>query len=264
MSSKKGSIVVVSTGMTLGAHMTPRCRSYIEHADIVIGSNPPLVEQWLESINPNYQSLQGLYAKGKHRADTYREMVDTMMAAVREGKNVVGAFYGHAGVFAWAPHRVVKEARKEGYEAHMEAGVSAEDCLYADMGIDPGRVGSQHFETTQLMKYQRQIDPTAYLILWQVGLAGDTTVKRFSTGEAYRQVLVDLLSEHYPLEHQVAIYECPFTALDDMRIEWMALKNLPSAHVSLISTLVVPPSQKMVKNQTVLDKLAELDLQQEL
>ncbi|WP_438864537.1 SAM-dependent methyltransferase [Neptunicella sp.] len=256
-----GSIVVVSTGMTLGAHLTPRCRSYLEHADIIFGSNPALVEQWISEINPNYHSLQGLYAEGKHRQITYREMVDTMLAAVREGKKVVGAFYGHAGVFAWAPHRVIKEASAEGYSAHMEAGVSAEDCLYADLNIDPGRVGCQHFETSQLMMYQRRIDPSAYLILWQVGLAGDTTIKRFSTGEAYRQILVDILSEYYPPDHQVALYECPFTALDDVRIDWLALKDLPRADISPITTLVVPPSEKMVKNQQILDRLAELDLQ---
>lgn len=258
-STKPGSIVIVGTGMTLGAHMTPRSRSYLENADIIFGSNPPLVEKWLSEINPNYHTLQGLYAEGKHRAETYRQMVDTMLDAVREGNNVVGAFYGHPGVFAWAPHRVIKEARAEGYHGHMEPGISAEDCLYADLGIDPGRYGSQHFETSQLMIYQRQIDPTAYLILWQVGIAGDTTIKRFSTGPAYRQVLVDLLMEHYPADHQVALYECPFTALDDMRIEWLALKDLPQADVSLITTMVVPPCKKMVKNQRILDKLSLLE-----
>src|SRR3546814_12671609 len=39
---------------------------------------------------------------------------------------------------ALVPHKAIAQARAEGLEAHMEAGVSAEDCLYADLGIDPG------------------------------------------------------------------------------------------------------------------------------
>lgn len=34
--------------------------------------------------------------------------------------------------------RAVEQARAEGFDAVMEAAVSAEDCLYADLGIDPG------------------------------------------------------------------------------------------------------------------------------
>ena len=45
--------------------------------------------------------------------------------------------------------------------------------LFAALGIDPGKVGCQYFETSQYMFYQRQIDPSAYLVLWQVGVAGD-------------------------------------------------------------------------------------------
>ncbi len=54
----------------------------------------------------------------------------------------------------------------------MEPGISAEDCLYADLGLDPGTYGCQHYEASNLMFYQRTIDTAAYLILWQPGVAG--------------------------------------------------------------------------------------------
>ena len=120
-----------------------------------------------------------------------------MLAEVRAGKRVCGAFYGHPGVFAGVPHEAIEQARREGYDAHMEPGVSAEDCLYADLGIDPGRYGCQHFEASQLMLYRRRIDPSAYLVLWQVGVAGDRSLMRFATGAEYRQVLVDVLTRDY-------------------------------------------------------------------
>lgn len=242
---QKGKLVVVGPGMILGAHISERCRRHIQLADVVFMSCHPAVEEWIATMNPNCNSLQPLYAEGKHRRETYHEMHELIIQAVRAGKRVVGCFYGHPGVFAQVPHEVVQTARKEGYQAHMEPGISAEACLYADMGIDPGRYGCQHFEASQLMFYERKIDPTAYLFLWQVSLAGDATIaKRASTTEE-RQQLVDLLQRDYPLDHQVAVYECPFVMLHKPRIEWLALKDLPTYALTSVSTLVVPPARKM-------------------
>lgn len=256
---KTGSIVCVSTGMTLGAHISPICRSHIEQADVVFTGCHPMIELWLQEMNTDVRSLQVFYAEGKDRRITYREMVAAMMNEVRAGKKVVGAFYGHTGVFAWAPHKVIEEAKAEGYAAHMEPGISAEDCLYAHLGIDPGSYGCQNFEASQFMFYQRNIDPSAYLILWQVALAGDKSIKRYSTSEAHRQLLIELLAEHYPLDHKVALYECPTLAIDPPRIDWIPLSEFANADISLITTMVLPPSKKMLKNQRILDRLEELD-----
>ena len=139
---KKGSLACVGTGMMLGAHIGPRARSHIEQADVVfVAVSDALVELWVQGMNHDVRSLQPYYAEGKPRSDTYREMVAAMMEEVRAGRRVCGAFYGHPGVFAVVPHRAVAQARDEGYEAVMEAAVSAEDCLYADLGIDPGTFG---------------------------------------------------------------------------------------------------------------------------
>jgi uncharacterized protein YabN with tetrapyrrole methylase and pyrophosphatase domain len=258
--TKTGSIVCVGIGMTLGSHIAPLCRSYIEQADVVFcGVSNAIVELWVKEMNPNVHSLQIYYQEGKDRRVTYREMVEAMMAEVRAGKNVVGAFYGHPGVFAWAPHKVIETARSEGFEAHMEPGISAEDCLFADLGIDPGKSGCQHFEASQFMFYQRRVDPSAYLILWQVGIAGDRSAARFTTDNAYRQVLLELLLEIYPADHQVALYEAPTLPIDPTRIDWIPLKDFATAEVNQHTTMAIPPSVKMTKNQAVLERLAELD-----
>ena len=258
-SQKAGSIVCVGTGMTVGAHIAPIARSHIENADIVFFAGHPLMEMWVRGMNSNLHSLQIFYAEGKDRRITYKEMVNAMMTQVRAGKKVVGAFYGHPGVFAMPPHRVIATAKEEGYTAHMVPGISAEDCLYADLGVDPGIFGSQHFEASQFMFYQRNIDPSAYLILWQVGIAGDKSAAKLSTGKAYREVLVELLNEYYPNEHKVALYECPTVAMKPPRIEWITLGDFVDAELSLITTMLLPPSQKIKKNQIIIDRLALLD-----
>lgn len=245
--------------MMLGGHISPRARYHIEHAQVVfVAVSDPLVELWIQQMNPDVRSLQPLYAEGKSRRDTYREMVEMMLAEVRAGKQVCGAFYGHPGVFAMAPHRAVAQARAERFEAVMEPGVSAEDCLYADLGIDPGTYGCQHFEASQFMLYQRRIDPSAYLILWQVGLAGDRSLKVYASNMAQRQLLVDLLAQDYPLDHQVILYEAVTLALQTPRMQSIALRDLASTELSLQTTLVVPPARPMQPNHLLQQAMCQL------
>jgi hypothetical protein len=188
-------------------------------------------------------------------------MVEALLGEVRLGKRVCGAFYGHPGVFAQAPHHAITQARQEGFRAHMEAGISAEDCLYADLGIDPGRYGCQHYETSQFMFYQRCIDPSAYLVLWQIGIAGDRSYRRFSTESMYRDLLVELLAEQYPLEHGVIVYEAATLAISSPRMDEIALRDLPATPVQLQSTLVIPPCQPMLRNERVLARIEQLELE---
>jgi RimJ/RimL family protein N-acetyltransferase len=258
--TKAGSLVCVGVGMTLGSHLTPLSRSYIEQADVVLtGLSDGIIEMWLAKMNADVRSLQSFYREGKSRRETYRQMVDAMLTEVRAGKKVCGAFYGHPGVFAWPPHKAIEVARKEGFQAHMEAGVSAEDCLYADLGIDPGTVGCQHYEASQIMLYRRKLDPSAYLILWQVGVAGDRSFARFSTGVAYRQVLVDILARDYDLDHEVILYRGATLPVHQPRIERLKLRDLPNAEVDMHMTMVVPPAQAMEPDAEIRERLAALD-----
>jgi uncharacterized protein YabN with tetrapyrrole methylase and pyrophosphatase domain len=258
-----GSLVCVGTGMTLGAHISPIARSHIEQADIVFSLMANgFAQKWLEGMNAEVRTLQGFYEEGKNRNITYNEMVNAILEEVKTGKKVVAAFYGHPGVFACVSHRAIKKAQAENLPAVMEPGISAEDCLYADLGIDPGKTGCAHFETSQFMFYQRTIDTSAHLILWQVALAGDKSLGKFSTGKAYRQVLVDLLLEHYPPAHEVILYEAKGIAIDIMRAEKLAITALVDAELNMQTTLVIPPCTKMQANEKILAQLAAIDKQE--
>ncbi|AIF48776.1 SAM-dependent methyltransferase [Dyella japonica] len=258
---RRGSLACVGLGMTLGSHLTPLARSHIAQSDVVFaGVSDGIVEAWLQRMHADVRSLQPYYREGKSRRDTYQEWVELMMAEVRAGKRVCGVFYGHPGIFAWSPHKAIEVARAEGYPAHMEPGISAEDCLYADLGIDPGRFGCQHFEASQLLLFERRIDPTGYLVLWQVGHVGDLSLARFgATGPAYRQLLVDLLAQDYPLDHALIIYRAATLPIQQPRIRRVALRDLPHAELTAEETVVLPPARAMKPNLAVRARLAELD-----
>jgi len=258
--SANGSLVCVGIGMTLGSHLTPLARSHIERADVVFTAlSDGIIELWLAKMHDDVRSLQSLYSEGKSRMQTYRQMVEVMLTEVRAGKRVCAAFYGHPGVFAWPPHKAIEVARSEGYAAHMEPGVSAEDCLYADLGIDPGTFGCQHYEASQLMLYRRRIDPSAYLVLWQVGVAGDRSLAQFGTGPEYRQVLVDVLASDYPRGHEAIVYTSATLPTQLPRIVRTTLEKLPALDIDMHATVVLPPAIALERNPEISARLAVLD-----
>ncbi len=95
-----------------------------------------------------------------------------MLRGVRAGLDVVGVFYGHPGVFVNPSHRALSIAREEGYKARMLPGVSAEDCLYADLCIDPANPGCVTYEASDFLIRERPVNIHSHLILFQVGCIG--------------------------------------------------------------------------------------------
>lgn len=263
ISAPRGSIACVGLGMTLGSHLTPLARSHIDQADVVFAAlSDGIVEMWLERMHPDVRSLQPYYAEGKSRLRTYREWVAVMMTEVRAGMRVCAVFYGHPGVFAWSSHKVIEAARAEGFAARMEPGISAEDCLYADLGIDPGRFGCQHFEASQLLFYERRIDPTAYLVLWQVGVLGNPSIARPDQNVAYRELLVELLARDYPPDHELLLYRCATLPIERPRVRRMRLHELTGADIPAEETVVLPPARALRLNTQLAERLAALDAEQ--
>jgi len=261
--NKQGKLICVGTGMRMAGQLTPLARSYIETADVVVAAVPNrFSRKWLQDIAKEYICLLDYYKdcdiEGKDRLDTYQRMSAAILREVRAGKTVCAAFYGHPGIFACISHMAINHARAEGFSAEMLPGISAEDCLVADLGLDPGRTGMQSMETTQFMIFERRIDPTALLILWQPHIAGDLTRKRFDTTRCKVQILVDKLARDYPLDHPVILYEAATNPLEKTRADTILLRDLPTAVLNGITTLVIPAAYPLKRDQAIIDQLNAL------
>lgn len=241
MEQKQGSLVIAGTGIKYGSHLTAEAEAYIRQCDKLFYVIPgPEADQWMQSLNKTAESLGQFYAPDKRRLDTYQQMVERIMDVLRQGKHVCAIFYGHPGVFVLPSHEAIKQAKNEGYLAWMAPGVSAEDCLFADLSIDPATHGCQTFETTDFLIRQRRFDPTCHLVLWQVGMIGNMgkSVKKNNRGI---KLLVKTLHPHYSATHQVAVYHAAQYPNGDPDIQWVTLAQLPKARFHTISTLYVPP-----------------------
>ena len=241
---RRGSLVVVGTGYMVGGQMTAEARAHIERAERffhLVGD--PVTRQWIASLNSRAESLADSYAPGKQRMDTYNEMVERMLAPVRRGEAVCAAFYGHPGVGAIPGHEAIRQARLEGYAARMLPAVSAEDCLFADLGFDPLREGCQSFEATRFLVRRHRPDTRVALILWQIGVIGHAT---YSEKPLWNRdgvaVLAEVLSAWYPPGHECVVYEAAMLPVCEPVILRVPLAELPAAAVTTASTLYVPPT----------------------
>jgi hypothetical protein len=194
----------------------------------------------LAEINPQVRSLNDHYEPGVHRQVIYDRMTEAILAEVRRGRSVCAAFYGHPGIFVSPSHEAVRRARAEGFPARMLPAVSAEDCLFADLGVDPGATGCQSYEATDFLLRRRQVDPTAMLILWQVSVIGERLYSR-ETPPRRLAVLVDYLLRWYDPQHLVTLYEASPYPIVEAAIQSLSLDRLPHVDPAPLATLFVPP-----------------------
>ena len=240
---KKGSLIVIGSGIKSLAHMTLEARSWLDRADVIFYLlADPASEVWIQKSYPGSIDLSRLYSENVQRSDVYKAMVEKMMVPVREGKTVVSIYYGHPGVFVTPTHVAVQTAREEGYSARMLPGVSATDCMYADIGFNPSEVGMQFYEATDLLVYNKVLHPENNVVIWQIGLVGNPT----SLDDASKlPILIDYLSKFYDPDCEVAHYQGSVFSVCDPMIEWIPLRELgKGARVTSMSTLYIPPQKK--------------------
>ena len=238
-------LIVVGTGIRTIGQMTMESIAWIKRAEKVLHIvSDPVAVALIESLNPEAESLNGLYKENQNRMITYEQMIDRVLSFVRDGKMTCLAAYGHPGVFAYPTHESVRRARAEGFKARMLPGISAEDCLFADMNIDPATAGCQSFEATDFMVSGRIVDPSSHLVLWQIGVLGDATFQptgRYAV-RGMSQLLTKLYGHGYSPYHTVYVYEAPVFPGVEPVIRPVALMALGQSGISPASTLYIPPA----------------------
>jgi uncharacterized protein YabN with tetrapyrrole methylase and pyrophosphatase domain len=260
MNPKKGSLTIVGSGIELVRDTTIGARMAIENAEkVLILVTDPASEMWIKKLNSNVESLFDCYVEGKPRLEAYKKMVERILKNVRDGLKVCVVFYGHPGVFVDPSHEAIRIGRTEGFSARMLPGISAEDCLFADIGLDPGKHGCQSFEATDFLVRKRKFDPKSPLILWQIGTIGDLYYHKNShnSDTAIRglQVLTHILEEYYNKAHEVIIYQASYFPLCQPDIQHVPLGKIQEARITAASTMYVPPNDPQTLDEEIIREL---------
>jgi len=236
------SLIVVGTGIRATGQLSTEAIAWMRCMDKVLYvTSDPIAEQVIKTLNPEgAESLMGCYGENKLRNETYREIVTRVMDHLHEGKRVCYAAYGHPGVFAVSTHEVIRRARAEGFKARMLPAISAEDCLFADLGVDPVN-GCNAYEATDFLLNLRTVDPSSHLILWQVGGLGDATYKAYHYEIRGLMQLANKLMGLYGPHHLVTLYEAALFPGVEPLVRSGPLHVLPHGAPTPNATLYVPP-----------------------
>lgn len=242
---KQGSLIILGSGIQ-GIGFTMEAEAYLQAADKVFYcvSNPP-TQVWLHELRPDAYDLYVLYDDTKPRYSTYMQMTEAMLHYVRQGQRVVGVYYGHPGVFVLSTHRAIAIARREGHYAVMKPGISALDCLCADLGVDPAYPGMQTFEASEVLLRKRPLDTSIHVVLWQVGLIGEQGYRRKGFINDKFPILVEYLQQYYGDDYEVTHYVAARHATFEPTIAVHKLSEMLDPRVratfSGISTFYIPP-----------------------
>jgi precorrin-2 methylase len=256
----KGSLVIVGSGIRALAHFTQEAIGHIREADSVFFAvTEGVTAAFIRDLNPRCYNLGLLYGEDKPRRTTYVQKAEAMLAAVRQGQRVVGVFYGHPGFFVTAAPRALAIARKEGYGARMLPGISAIDCLFADLGIDPSIEGCQIVDATDMLLRNRPLLASSHVVLLQVGSVGDAfySVKGFKNNR--RDILFERLIETYGPDHPSYHYVgATFPGLDSQIIKRPLSAYLDPkvrASISVVSTFYLPPRERLENDSAMCERM---------
>ncbi|KAH8104785.1 tetrapyrrole methylase [Cristinia sonorae] len=260
-----GSLTIVGTGIESINQITLQALTHIEHANKVFYCVvDPATEAFILGKNKDCVDLYQYYDNGKGRMDTYVQMAELMLAEVRKGLDVVGVFYGHPGVFVNPSHRALAIAREEGYKARMLPGVSAEDCLYADLCIDPAFPGCFTYEASDFLIRERPVLSNSHFVLFQVGCVGiaDFNFKGFENNKF--NVLVDRLEKEYGADHPVIHYVAAMMPHQDPVMDKWTVGQLRDSQIASqvtgISTFYIPPKTRAPANELIVESLGLLPI----
>lgn len=256
----RAALVVLGTGIQWAGQTTLAARRSLEAADSVLFAvADPWAAGWLLSVCPQAKSLP--YPRnGRPRKLIYAAMVERILSELEAGQRVCAAFYGSPTLLTEPAHQAVAAARAAGFFAQMLPGVSAFDCLCADLNIDGAKGGCQLYEASDLLLRPRKLDPHAHLVLFQVAMIGnrgafDRNVDRI---QKTLMLLTERLLSVYPREHPIVVYEAAAHPLQEPRVETILLRNLPAAEIRELSTLYVPPASAPPVDEHVDRRLAAL------
>lgn len=253
------SLMIVGCGIKFMSHLTIEAKAFIEKSDKVLYLvNEPAMQLWIQNANSSSESLDPLYVKYLNRNDNYYFIADYIISNFKKHNTICVVVYGHPTVFVQPTILAAEIAKSEGIYVVVVPGISAEDCLFADLLIDPGSSGCQSFEATDFLVYQRDYDPTCHLILWQPAVIGVLRRPIDHNSQKGLSLLVERLQLKYSSEHGVVLYEAAQYPTFMPFIEKISLKNLARAKIPRLSTLYVPPCKQKEPDYEIVKKLKEL------
>ncbi len=246
---------LVGSGIKIISHLTKEVESHIKNADIVLYLvNEPIMEEWIKANSRKSKNIDQIYFSKINRINSYELITKEILRNIDSHDFVCVVFYGHPTVFALPGVEAIRQAESKGVNTKIIPSISAEDCLFADLKIDPGDCGCYSVEATDLLIYQRHLEISSHLIIWQIGMLGNMG-HELTFNPDNIVLFVDYLCNFYSKTDLIYIYEASLYPGIECTIKEIMLRDLVRQNLSKISTLYIPPKKKNIADPLILKKL---------
>ncbi|KTD63238.1 tetrapyrrole methylase [Legionella santicrucis] len=245
-------LIIVGSGIKSLSHLTEETKKVIQNSDKVLYLiNEDNLKKWIQLEAKQSESLDPIYFSHSQRIEAYKALTKYIIEEYYKVSILCVVFYGHPTVLADSGLNAVKHIKKDGGNAIILPAVSAQDCLFSDLEIDPGDRGCFSIEATELVLFERKIDIHAHIILWQVANFGKSDRSKVSK----LSILKDYLYEYYPTDHSICLYEAPSLPTYRSRIEWISLDCFDKSIINSVTTVYIPPLKKKMLSKKFLNLL---------
>ena len=244
-------LLVVGTGIQWAAHTTLAAQAAIRDAErVIFAVADAWSARWIRELNPNSESMRYPH-DGRRRSEVYEDMAQQVVAELDKYARVCAAFYGSPSLLARPAHESIRKARACGHRASMLPGVSSLDCLFADLGVDPGEGGCVLLEAGEFVRGRRQADRKAHLILFQVAMVSNRGMYSPSDPSIAAGLLLlqRRLMAFYSASQLLILYEASPHPLRTSRCESIRLADLHKARLTELTTLYVAPNNALRRSR---------------
>ncbi len=218
------------------------------------------MKNWVVKNARKYISLDDIYFSSKQRSESYDKIANELLSSIQKNDNVCFLIYGHPTFFSSVVDKIKKRISSEDIIIQVMPGISAMDCLFADLKIDPGSMGLQSYDATEFLLYDEKFSTTSHLVLWQIAIIGEIGVVKNSKINLDKQkkaitILITKLLIHYPADHIVKLYVASQYPSIEFELVSIELQKLNEINISRLATLYIPPSKEKTINLDVINEL---------
>ncbi|KTD17920.1 SAM-dependent methyltransferase [Legionella jordanis] len=239
-------LTIAGTGIKFLAHLTTEVKGIIKSSSCVLYLlNEPAMKHWVLNNSKISFSLDEIYYSCEKRIDAYEKIVQVVLSYAGKYNDLVLLIYGHPLVFSSVAMKLIEQCSNSEMQLSVLPGISALDCLLADLRIDPAGAGLQCYDATLFINKNVEYSSSAHLILWQIAIVNEIKIIKGEINKVTQKTglsyLKKILLNKYSANHPLILYVAALYAGVSSEIIELELDSLEEIEIPRLATLYIPP-----------------------
>lgn len=232
----------VGSGIKTLSHFTKEFETCAKQCDIVFYlNNDPVTKEWYQKYAKKSYDLDAIYQSEGNRNNIYHAIADHIVSQFKHYDNICFALYGHPFFCAQPALHAINKLTKDNPDIEIQSfpAVSALDCLFNDLRVNPAERGLQMYEASHMIYEEIPLIPTVDLVILQAGFIDINTRytgKEVSNIEKLRAYLLKFYDE----SQKIIIYEAAQFPSQEPMIVNSTIGAFTIDDINTLSTIYTP------------------------